>query len=202
MAAEVRGLANDLPQLSGPAGALGSGEGTPLHSRWVCHIQPLPADFGSRRCRRRGARLSCAIAPEQASRLATDAQAYSQVSHGPFDIRHRQTAFIRGGKSRTAVTDRPRERLATEQPGRELARPSAATRAKDAAVPVSRIGSEIPLSTCACLLRRDCTRQSSTSPSASTARHRYIILPPIETNISSRCQIVCGLGRIALRRRA
>src|SRR6478672_6867500 len=100
------------------------------------------------RCRRRGARLSCAIAPEQASRPATDAQAYSQVSHGPFDIRHRQTAFIRGGKSRTAVTDRPRERLATEQPGRELARPSATTGAEDAAVPVSGIGSAVPLGTC------------------------------------------------------
>src|SRR5438552_3818235 len=34
------------------------------------------------------------------------------------------------------------------------------------------------------LFRRDCTRQSSTSPSASTARHRYILLPPMETNIS------------------
>src|SRR5438128_11208726 len=54
----------------------------------------------------------------------------------------------------------------------------------------------------ACLFRRDCTRQSSTSPSASTARHRYILLPPMETNISSRCQVADGLGRIALRRRA
>jgi hypothetical protein len=92
--------------------------------------------------------LSCAIAPEQASRTATDAQAYSQVSHGPFNIRHRQTAFIRGGKSRTAVTDRPRERLATEQPGRELARPRATTGAEDVAVPVSGIGSAVPLITC------------------------------------------------------
>ena len=92
--------------------------------------------------------MSCAIAPEQASRLATDAQAYSQVSHGPFDIRHRQTAFIRGGKSRTAVTDRPRERLATEQPGRELARPSATTGAEDATLPISWIGSAVPLITC------------------------------------------------------
>src|SRR5205814_9068090 len=40
----------------------------------------------SRRCGRRGARLSCAIASEQASRAATDAQAYSQVSHDPFEI--------------------------------------------------------------------------------------------------------------------
>ena len=46
------------------------------------------------------------------------------------------------------VTDRARERLATEQPGRELACPGATTRAKDATLPVSRIGSEIPLSTC------------------------------------------------------
>ena len=66
----------------------------------------------------------------------------------PSTIRHRQTAFIRGSKSRTAATDRPRERLATEQPGRELACPGATTRAKDATLPVSRVGSEIPLGTC------------------------------------------------------
>src|SRR5262245_57315293 len=95
-----------------------------------------------------GYRFPPEIAPEQASRPAVDAQAYSQVSHGPFNIRHRQTAFMRGSKSRTAVTDRPRERLSTEQPGRELARPSATTGAEDAAVPVSGIGSGVPLSTC------------------------------------------------------
>src|SRR6476619_5845728 len=43
---------------------------------------------------------------------------------------------------------RPRERLATEQPGRELARPSATTGAEDATLPVSGIGSAVPLSTC------------------------------------------------------
>jgi transposase-like protein len=51
-------------------------------------------------------------------------------------------------KSRTAVTHRARERLATEQPGRELACPGATTRAKDATLPVSQVGSEIPLGTC------------------------------------------------------
>src|SRR5438067_13895286 len=44
------------------------------------------------------------------------------------------------------------------------------------------------------LFRRDCTKQSSTSPSASTARHRYILLPPMETNISSRCPSRRRLG--------
>src|SRR3954452_19951208 len=31
------------------------------------------------------------------------------------------------------------------------------------------------------------TSTSSTSPSASTARHRYICLPPMRTNTSSKC---------------
>src|SRR5437764_13156730 len=102
----------------------------------------------SRRCGRRSARLSCAIAPEQASRTAAHAEAHSQVSHDPFDIRDRQIAFISGEKRRTAVIDSPRERLATEQPRGKLTCPCAATRAKDAALPISRIGSAVPLSTC------------------------------------------------------
>jgi len=53
-----------------------------------------------------GTRLSCTIAPEQASRTAIDAEAHLQISHGPGEIRHRPTAFIRGGKSRTAGEDR------------------------------------------------------------------------------------------------
>src|SRR5205823_6551572 len=61
------------------------------HTTW--HLDEMFVSVASCRCRRRGARLSCAIAPEQASRPATDAQAYSQVSHGPCDIGHRQTAF-------------------------------------------------------------------------------------------------------------
>ena len=36
---------------------------------------------------------------------ATDAEAYSQVSHGPVEIRDRQTTFLRGSKSRTAGDD-------------------------------------------------------------------------------------------------
>jgi hypothetical protein len=92
--------------------------------------------------------LSCAVAPEQTSRTATDAEANSQVSQDPFEIRDRQTVFVRGSESRTARDYCPRERLATKQPGRELACPGATTRAKDATLPVSRIGSEIPLGTC------------------------------------------------------
>jgi hypothetical protein len=38
---------------------------------------------------------------------------------------------------------RTRERLATKQSGRELPCPGAASRAKDATLPVSRIGSEV-----------------------------------------------------------
>jgi hypothetical protein len=90
----------------------------------------------------RGSHTGCSLP------LLVERHAYSQVSHGPFDIRHRQATFIRGSQSRTAVIDCPRERLATEQPGRELARPSATTGAEDAAVPVSRIGSAVPLITC------------------------------------------------------
>ena len=36
--------------------------------------------------------------------------------------------------------------------------------------------------------RRDCTRMSRSSPSSSTARHRYCWRPWIVTNTSSRCQ--------------
>ena len=50
------------------------------------------------------------------------------------------------------------------------------------------------------LSRFDCTRMSSTSPSASTARQRYICRLPIETNISSRGHAGLGLGRLARRR--
>ena len=46
----------------------------------------------------------------------------------------------------------------------------------------------------AALLRLDWTRQSRTSPPASTARQRYICLPRIVTNISSKCQRSSGLG--------
>src|SRR5947199_8898617 len=101
------------------------------------------------------------MAPEQTSRTAAYAEAHSQVSHDPFDIRDRQIAFICGGKRRTAIIDSPRERLATEQPRGKLTCPCAATRAKDAALPISRIGSNTqssqqmrmscsPLSTTAC----------------------------------------------------
>src|SRR6266446_5058649 len=41
-----------------------------------------------------------------------------------------------------------RERFATKQPGRELARPCTTTGAEDAAVPVGRIGSAVPFITC------------------------------------------------------
>jgi len=102
----------------------------------------------SRRCRRRGARLSGAVASGQASRLAIDAEAHWQVSHGAFDVRHRRTAFIRSRQSRAAGDDSPREGLATEQPSRELACSSAATRAKDATLPIGWIGSAVPVSTC------------------------------------------------------
>ena len=37
----------------------------------------------------------------------------------PSTFRHRQIALIRGSKSRTAITNSPRERLATEEPSRE-----------------------------------------------------------------------------------
>ena len=46
----------------------------------------------------------------------------------------------------------------------------------------------------AALLRFDWIKKSKTSPSLSTARHRYIRLPRIETNISSRCHRSLGLG--------
>jgi hypothetical protein len=100
------------------------------------------------RCRRRGARLSGAIAPEQASRTAIDAEAYSQVSRGSIEIRYRQTFLLRGSKSRTAGDHCTRERVATKQSGRELSCSGAAKRAKDATLPVGWIGSEVPLSTC------------------------------------------------------
>ena len=123
------------------------------HTTW--HLDEMFVSIGGKRMYlwravdAEGEVLDCLVQSRRnASRPATDAQAYSQVSHGPFDIRHRQTAFIRGSKSRTAVTHRARERLATEQPGRELACPGATTRAKDATLPVSRIGTEISLSTC------------------------------------------------------
>src|SRR5207244_8611440 len=45
------------------------------------------------------------------------------------------------------VTCGTRERLATKQSGRELACSVAATRAKDATLPVGRIGTEVPVST-------------------------------------------------------
>ena len=38
------------------------------------------------------------------------------------------------------------------------------------------------------------TSRSSTSPSLSTARHRYMRLPWIETTISSRCHVPVGSG--------
>ena len=38
------------------------------------------------------------------------------------------------------------------------------------------------------------SERSKTSPSQSTARHRYIILPLIETNTSSRCQRLSAGG--------
>src|SRR6266496_3202947 len=56
------------------------------HTTW--HLDEMFVSIGgkrmylsSRRCGRRSARLSCAIAPEQASRTAADAEAHSQVSH-------------------------------------------------------------------------------------------------------------------------
>jgi len=47
-----------------------------------------------------------------------------------------------------------------------------------------------------------CTRTSRTSPSSSTARHRYIRLPPMRTTISSRCHRELGRGRRRRSRRA
>src|SRR5438045_9328646 len=73
-----------------------------LDEMFVSNWRKVDVFVASCRCRRRGARLSCAIAPEQASRTAADAQAYSQVSHGPVDIRDRQTAFLRSGNGRAA----------------------------------------------------------------------------------------------------
>ena len=50
--------------------------------------------------------LDCLVQSRRNKRAALlDAQTHSQVSHGPCDIRHRQTAFLRGGKSRTAGDD-------------------------------------------------------------------------------------------------
>src|SRR5215204_5364342 len=46
------------------------------------------------------------------------------------------------------------------------------------------------------------TSRSSTSPSLSTARHRYIRRPWIETTILSKCQVPVGLGRSRRRLRA
>src|SRR5207253_1133365 len=92
-------------------------------------------------------RLSCASAPEQASRIAINAETHSQISHDPCEIGDRQTAFLCGRKNRTTAADRPRERFATKQPGGELACPGAATRAKDATLPISGIGSAVPLRT-------------------------------------------------------
>jgi hypothetical protein len=46
----------------------------------------------------------------------------------------------------------------------------------------------------AALFRRRWIRTSKTSPSSSTARHRYICLPAIRTTISSRYQRELGLG--------
>src|ERR1700757_3688311 len=45
-------------------------------------------------------------------------------------------------------------------------------------------------------------QDSRTSPSWSTARHRYISLPAIRTTISSRCQRSLGRGRPRRRPRA
>jgi hypothetical protein len=46
------------------------------------------------------------------------------------------------------------------------------------------------------------TSRSSTSPSRSTARHRYMRRSWIETTISSKCQVPDGLGRSRRRLRA
>ena len=54
----------------------------------------------------------------------------------------------------------------------------------------------------AALFRRLWIRTSSTSPSSSTARHRYIRLPLIRTTISSRCQRELGLHRSCRKFRA
>ena len=47
----------------------------------------------------------------------------------------------------------------------------------------------------AAFFRLDRTRVSRTSPSLSTAGHRYIRFPRTEMNISSRCHRQSGLGR-------
>src|SRR5918997_3246546 len=47
----------------------------------------------------------------------------------------------------------------------------------------------------AAVSRLDWTSRSSTSPSLSTARHRYMRWPWMETTISSRCYLLIGLGR-------
>ena len=52
------------------------------------------------------------------------------------------------------------------------------------------------------LSRRRWTSMSRTSPSWSTARHRYIRSPAIRTTISSRCQRSLGRGRRPHSRRA
>ena len=52
------------------------------------------------------------------------------------------------------------------------------------------------------LFLRDGTRISSTSPSLSTARHRYIRFPLMEENTSSRCHRSSGRGRDCLSFRA
>src|SRR5437899_11121229 len=54
----------------------------------------------------------------------------------------------------------------------------------------------------AALSRLGWTMTSSTSPSLSTARHMYMHRPAIETTISSRCHLSCGVGRPRLRLRA
>ena len=54
----------------------------------------------------------------------------------------------------------------------------------------------------AALFRRRWIRTSSTSPSSSTARHRYICRPLIRTTISSKCQRELGFARSCRRFRA
>src|SRR5438477_935713 len=124
------------------------------HTTW--HLDEMFVSIGGKRMYlwravdAEGEVLDCLVQSRRNKQACTaaDAEAHSQVSHDPFDIRDRQIAFICGGKSRTAVIDSPRERLATEQPRGKLTCPCAATRAKDAALPISRIGSAVPLSTC------------------------------------------------------
>jgi len=76
----------------------------------------------SRRCGRRGTRLSCAIAPQQAGRTATDAQAlFASIAWFPSTFVTDRLPSYAAARAELPLPIAHEKRLATEQPGRELA---------------------------------------------------------------------------------